>query len=161
MRLSIKFTLKSFCALSMPLKLEHWTRVKSWIVLDYPLHSENYISISFHIEWDMIVGTVFLSILNQMAFHLVQNRQKNCHHDYFPINVKGNGNIVFWVFVFKLYQCLFYSAYVDSWRAIKCIDVAESKRIRTQVRPVSENLWVKQCSCLQIKMFFFNLSYEW
>ena len=33
---------------------------------------ENYISISFHIEWDMIVVTVFLSILNQMEFHLVK-----------------------------------------------------------------------------------------
>ena len=37
------------------------------------LHGENYISISFHIEWDMVVMTVFLSILNQMKFHLVQN----------------------------------------------------------------------------------------
>ena len=30
------------------------------------LHWENYIFISFQIEWDMIVGTVFLSILNIM-----------------------------------------------------------------------------------------------
>ena len=41
-------------------------------------HWENYVSISFHIEWDMIVVTVFLQILNQMEFHLVQNRKKNC-----------------------------------------------------------------------------------
>ena len=33
------------------------------------LHWENYISISFHIEWYMIVVTVFLSTLNQMELH--------------------------------------------------------------------------------------------
>jgi len=55
---------------------------------------ENYISISFKIEWDMIVVTVFLSILNQMELHLVQNRKENCHHDHIPFNLKGNGNIV-------------------------------------------------------------------
>ena len=46
----------------------------------------------------MIVVTVFLSILNQMDFHLVQNRKKNCHHDHIPFNVKGNANIVFSVY---------------------------------------------------------------
>ena len=50
-------------------------------------HWENYVSISFHIEWDMIVVTVFVSILNQMEFHLVQ--------DHIPFNFEGNGNIVF------------------------------------------------------------------
>ena len=49
---------------------------------------ENYISISFQIEWDMIVITVFLSILNQMEFSLVQNRKENCHHDHMPFNFK-------------------------------------------------------------------------
>ena len=38
------------------------------------IHWENYISISFQIEWDVMMVTVFLSILNQMEFHLVQNR---------------------------------------------------------------------------------------
>ena len=59
------------------------------------VHLENYISISCHIEWDMIVVTVFISILNQMVFHLVQNRKENCHHDHIPFNVKGNRNKVF------------------------------------------------------------------
>ena len=45
-------------------------------------HWENYYSISFQIEWDMIVVTVFLSILNQMEIHLVENRKENCHHDH-------------------------------------------------------------------------------
>ena len=36
----------------------------------YP-HWENYTFISFHIEWEMIVVTVFLSILSQMDLHLV------------------------------------------------------------------------------------------
>ena len=30
------------------------------------IYWENYVSISFHIEWDMILVTIFLSILNQM-----------------------------------------------------------------------------------------------
>ena len=38
----------------------------------------------------MIVVTVFLSILNQMEFHLVQNQKEICHHDHIPFNVKGN-----------------------------------------------------------------------
>ena len=38
--------------------------------------------------------TVFLSILNQMEFHLVLNRKENCHHDHIPFNGKGIGNIV-------------------------------------------------------------------
>ena len=33
---------------------------------------------SFQIKWDMIVVTAFLSILNQMEIHLVQNRKENC-----------------------------------------------------------------------------------
>ena len=56
------------------------------------VHCENYISI--HIEWDMIVVTVFLSILNQLELHLAKNRKENCHHDHISFNVKGNGNIV-------------------------------------------------------------------
>ena len=52
------------------------------------IHWENYISIFFHIEWDMIVVTVFLWILNQMEIHLVQNRRENCDHDHIPFNVK-------------------------------------------------------------------------
>ena len=43
----------------------------------------------------MIVVTVFLSILNQMEFHLVQNQKENCNHDHIPFNVKGNGTLVF------------------------------------------------------------------
>ena len=45
----------------------------------------------------MIAVTVFLSILNQMEFHLVQNRKENCHHDHIKIafNVEENGNLVF------------------------------------------------------------------
>ena len=43
----------------------------------------------------MIVVSVFLSILNQMELHLVQNGKEKCHHDHIPFNLKGNGNIVF------------------------------------------------------------------
>ena len=42
----------------------------------------------------MIVVTVFLTILNQMEFHLVTNRKENYHHDHIPFNAKGNGYVV-------------------------------------------------------------------
>ena len=61
-------------------------------------HWENYVSISFQIEWDMIVVTVFIVILNQMELHLVQNRNENCHHNHIPFNVTGNGNLAFSVY---------------------------------------------------------------
>ena len=61
---------------------------------DTALHWENYISISFQIEQDMNMLIVFLSILNQMEFHSVQNRMENCHHDHISFKLKGNGNIV-------------------------------------------------------------------
>ena len=59
------------------------------------LHWKNYISNSFQFEWDMMVVTVFFSILNQMEFHLIQNWKENCHHNHIPFNVKVIGNIVF------------------------------------------------------------------
>ena len=51
--------------------------------------------ISFQMEWDVTVVTVFLSISNQMEFHLIQNWKENRHHDHIPFNLKGNVNIVF------------------------------------------------------------------
>ena len=49
----------------------------------------------FLMEWDVTVVTVFLSILNQMEFHLVQNRKENSYHDHLPFNVIGSGILVF------------------------------------------------------------------
>ena len=49
---------------------------------------------------EKIVETVFLSILNQMEIHLVQNRKEDCHHDHILFNVKGNGNKIF-----AAYEC--------------------------------------------------------
>ena len=46
----------------------------------------------------MIVVTDFLSILNQMEFHLVENQNENCYHDYIPFNVRGDENKVFSVY---------------------------------------------------------------
>ena len=41
----------------------------------------------------------------QMEFHLCsENRKENCHHDHIPFNVKGNGNIVFSVYIY-VYKC--------------------------------------------------------
>ena len=33
--------------------------------------------------------------LNQIEFHLVQNRMENCHHAHIPFSLKGIENIVF------------------------------------------------------------------
>ena len=37
-------------------------------------------------------------ILNQMEFHLIQNRKENCHHNHIQFNVKGIGSIAFSVY---------------------------------------------------------------
>ena len=55
---------------------------------DSGLHWENYISIPFQSEWDMIVVTVFETNGNSIWFN-------NCYHDHIPFTVKGNGNIIF------------------------------------------------------------------
>ena len=40
----------------------------------------------------MILVTVFLSILNQIEFHLVQSRKEKCQYDHISYKSKGNGN---------------------------------------------------------------------
>ena len=67
----------------------------TWNIIQAKYAEKNFISISSHIEWDMIVGAVFLSILNRMESHSVQNRKGNCHHDHIPFNLKVNRNIAF------------------------------------------------------------------
>ena len=39
--------------------------------------------------------------LNQMEFHLVQNRMENCHQDHIPFTVKGIEDIVFSVMAIR------------------------------------------------------------
>ena len=77
-------------------------------------HLKNYISNSFQIEWDMILLTVFLSILNQMEFHLIQNQKENSYHDHFPFNLKGNGNIVFSVCSYQIFKVILNSIQTDN-----------------------------------------------
>ena len=72
--------------------------------IDITSYAEKTLSISFRIEWDLIVVTIFRSILNQMDFHLVLNRKENYHHDHIPFTVKGNGNIVFSVHTEKPFR---------------------------------------------------------
>ena len=68
--------------------------------------------------------TVFLSILNQMEFHLVQNRKENCHHDHIPFNVRGIGNIVFSVYGEKIrVTTLFYFPVADIDRLQACKNI--------------------------------------
>ena len=68
------------CIKDIPMKINHdsyscFQSIKSLIML-LTLHWENYISTSFHIEWDMFVVTVFRSIseLNGIPFGS-ENRQ--------------------------------------------------------------------------------------
>ena len=62
------------------------------------IHKRKYFSVYFQIEWDMVVVTVFLSILNQMEFQLVQYQEENCHHDRIPVDLKGSRNLSIWVY---------------------------------------------------------------
>ena len=57
----------------------------------------------------MIVLTVFLSILNQMYFHLVENQKENCHRGHIPFNVKINGNIVLSVYQISHLFAIFFA----------------------------------------------------
>ena len=63
-----------------------WTHHTGKTIIPFPLNWMGY---------DLV--TVFFLILNQMEFHLVQNRKGNCHLDHIPFTLKGNGNIVFLV----------------------------------------------------------------
>ena len=98
---------------------------------NHALHWENYVSISFQIEWDMIGVTGFILILNRMEFHLVQNQKKTCHHDRVPFDLKGNGNIVFSVFccsfffLWNFQTSFFRSSLVDVFNASVIIAFSE------------------------------------
>ena len=62
------------------------------------LHTENYTSISFQIEWDTIVGTVFLLIfyfLNQMEFYSVQKIERKTVTTILPIQFERKSKYSF------------------------------------------------------------------
>ena len=46
------------------------------------------ISESIHTEKNMIIVTVFLSIMNQMEFRFGHNQKENCKYDHIPFNSK-------------------------------------------------------------------------
>ena len=65
-------------------------------------------NISFKIQWNRIAVTVFLLILNQMEFHLVQNREENYHLDHIPFKLIGIGNIFFCAYLHREMEfCIF------------------------------------------------------
>ena len=97
------------------------------------LHWENYVSISFHIEWDMIVVTVFL--LNQLEFPLVQYQKENCYYDHIPFNVKGNGNIVFSVLGERWRQ------YWKVFQGKKLVDMCRRGKKDEKVRSKDRFFW--------------------
>ena len=53
------------------------------------LHSENEISVSFQIEMNMIVVTVFLLIMNPTDFRLVHKQKEYSDYDHIHLNFKG------------------------------------------------------------------------
>ena len=108
------------------------------------LHRENYISISFHVDWDMIVVTVFLSILNQMKFRSVWNQKENHPHDHIPFNVKGIGILVFSVsgarhkVEFRLARIIvawiaIFRGYIQQWNIFSNENYAPPPSTETQV----------------------------
>ena len=90
--------------------------------------------ISFQIQWDMIVETVFLSIFwTKWNSICVQNRKENCHHDYIPFNLKGNEILVFSVCT------IVYSPYTSTKITCPVISVT---LIRLEVVSVCALVWV-------------------
>ena len=47
----------------------------------------------FPSKLNMILVAVVPSILNQMEFNLLQNREENCPHDHISYTLEGNGNM--------------------------------------------------------------------
>ena len=78
-------------------QLIKWLENSNLSIIKENAHSEKYISFSFQIEWNLIVVTVFLFIISQMEFHLVQNRKLNRHFDHIPFNLKGKKILFFYV----------------------------------------------------------------
>ena len=97
---------------------------------------KNFIFFSSQIEWDMFMMTVFLSIWNQMEFHLVQNRKENCHHDHIPFNVKGNGNIVFSVW--------------GQWKLGKGITCVYCIQYKYTSKSSQINQWIRSFNSIQL-----------
>ena len=57
-------------------------------------------------------GDSFSFDLEPNGFYLVQNRKEYRHHDHIPFNLKGN--IVFSVYMFKLYGIGICKAHISS-----------------------------------------------
>ena len=73
----------------------------SWLLLDalldtLTLYAEKTIfSFSFKLNGIWSWWQFSFRFWKKIEFHLVQNRNENCHHDHIPFNLKGNGNRVF------------------------------------------------------------------
>ena len=82
---------------------------ESYSVSNLFLASRKYSLLPFQIELNMIAVTIFLTILNKMKFHLVQNQKENCHPDHISLNLKA-----------KTCSCL------REWRLLASYDPFES-----------------------------------
>ena len=98
----------------------------------------------------MIVVTVFLSVLKQIKFCLVQNRKENRHHDHIPFNVKGNRNIVFSVYL------------TASWKHVGSIRISSAKILLTNTCEYNATIscWCcKQKNLVKIIQLYYNWWY--
>ena len=50
-------------------------------------------------EWNMIVVTLFLFIMNSTEFHFAYNKMENCHYNHIPFIMKGIVNIFLFFYV--------------------------------------------------------------
>ena len=127
-------------------------------VVGNTMHWENYISISFHIEWDMIVVTVFEPNWNSIWF-------KNCHRDHIPFIVKGNGNIVLSVYsLLKATSCMKFWQCNNSTVEKACLSVPSLESLMTRcagVRKCTEKNSGLECTGKTPIRFPFKLNGIW
>ena len=110
--------------------------------------------------------TVFLSILNQLEFYLVQNRKGYYHHDHILFNLKGTGNIVLLsihllvpkftckhLFLILLISCLFIHRYSNYYGS--CVHDS-SRRPPKIFRPPAKLHYTYHCRMYVIESKFWS-----
>ena len=117
----------------------------------------------------MIVVTVFLSLSNQMEFHLVKNRAENSHHDHISFNLKGKRNHFLWMFIEvhpTVNVCfIFYVLFITPVnftsrvnRGHYLTDTLHSGQKKNLTKKnLTENVWLKKC---RLKNFDWKVSTE-
>ena len=84
----------------------------------------------------MILVTVFLSILNQMELHMVQNEKENSDYAHIPCNWQGIVNV--------------YSSSCAAWARYLMRNCPEVQRLTHLCRPVRSTFAVRETASLGI-----------